>query len=69
MYCIFCVCVVLNTVDCIQLAWMWGWFCPWRILGAGRPLASPSPTALSIGDSQEMHGVYAMHTGIYIMGS
>ena len=32
---------------------------------SGRPLASPSPTALSIGDSQEMHGVYAMHTVVH----
>ena len=32
---------------------------------SGRPLASPSPTALSIGDSQEMHGVFAMHTVVH----
>ena len=29
---------------------------------SGRPLASPSPTALSIGDS---HGVYAMQTVVH----
>ena len=62
MFCIFCMCGIehnrLHPTDMdvgVVLS----------LEDSGRPLTSPSPTALSIGDSQEMHSVYAMHTVVH----
>ena len=62
MFCIFCMCGIehnrLHQTDMdvgVVLS----------LEDSGRPLASPSPTALSIGDLQEMHDVYAMHTVVH----